>query len=1011
MRRLAVLLLLSFSLTAEPRRFIVEYREPPSALRLERDAGGLRVRHHFTRAFHGVAIELKPGQSIDAVAALPWVAAVHPDTAVEAFGGRAAGLTPSRPIHAASGGAGLVVAVIDSGIDYNHPALGGGLGPGRKVIGGYDFVNGDDDPMDDYRHGTHVAGIIAAAGGEVAGIAPNVRLLAYKVLDETGHGDTSDVIAAIERALDPNGDGDTSDHADIINLSLGGNGHPDDPASRAVDHAVAAGVVVCVAAGNTGEFHSIGSPAGAALAITVGASDGDSAIAEFSSRGPSTGNGAIKPDLVAPGVGIFSTVPGGQYAPLSGTSMATPYVAGLAALLREEHPDWTPARVKAALVATAAPFPSEETMTQGGGRVSPARAFASDLHVEPAQINFGLNGGTGPAWQASRTVMVRNESPAPRTLHSRIEGGSAAIAIAPIAGFTLAPGESREVVVSVAVDDTLLGRPPSRSLSFGGAVILEWDGGDVRIPWAFLRAARATVTYAGASPGVIWRIPATKYSSWARIGADGVETLMEPGTYELAVYAERDGDLRVIVPGERVVEADVRIDLSAADAPHEIRLDTFPAASSSATTLYSIQARLALRDVSVPLPLTQRVLHTSTFGDDAALLLTESYVDAPARTVHIAQHPPLRSVASDRIVRVVPGELTAQQVQIRLPASVTGTKHVQIMPRDWPRRVTEFAPQPESLTVSTQDDHWTMTLFMTPELHEDAGSGVQIAVRTGSESAGPIAMSTPVIRRNGNGFFATRAFEPQPQEVIGAGGTAPIVFGGTVVHGRASISVPASGLQGTFDLEGARGETRRAESGAMAWRVTDRASGAEVAAGALSAGSLFIPLPRRGAMRAEIRAKGWQLDGRIGDATLALEFDNSNGVATPPALTSLVVLDGAGRSATTLEKDGNGWLYFSAVDHDGLRGTPVVAAATEVFFRRRGTSAWVQLQPVATSEDREGTGTVFRAELRDALRVEGEIELAIEVADEEGSTTSWTVAPAFIVGPRDGSPRRRAVRH
>ena len=144
-------------------------------------------------------------------------------------------------------GRGITIAIIDTGIDYTHPDLGGCLGQQCKVVGGYDVVNGDSDPMDDKGHGTHVAAI-AAGNGALKGVAPEALLLAYKVLGADSRGFFDWTIEGIERAMDPNGDGDISDAADIINLSLGGPGDPDDPVSIAVDSAVRAGIVVVVAA-------------------------------------------------------------------------------------------------------------------------------------------------------------------------------------------------------------------------------------------------------------------------------------------------------------------------------------------------------------------------------------------------------------------------------------------------------------------------------------------------------------------------------------------------------------------------------------------------------------------------------------------------------------------------------------------------------------------------------------------------------------------------------------------
>jgi subtilisin family serine protease len=418
-KRLILLVLLTSSVVAaEPRKFIVEFTVPPDvrgihsdavrgagAKRFRTDAADVEVRREFSRAFHGVAVELRDGQSVDALARLPYVAAIHPDTEVIGYAGDAPkqrrAAAPSLRTH---GGVGIVVAVIDTGIDATHPALAG------KVIGGYDFVNDDADPMDDHRHGTHVAGIIAAESAEFTGVAPGARLLAYKVLNAEGRGTVSGVIAALERALDPNGDGDLSDRADVANLSLGDRGRPDDPLSRAVDNAVAAGLIVCVAAGNEETFHRIGSPASAANAITVGAStfeDGVNGVAYFSSRGPATQSGAIKPDLVAPGRDIRSTGLDHGYIVLSGTSMATPHVAGYAALLLEEHPHWTPERVKAALVTTARAVVDEEVMTQGTGVADVLRSWHRRRKSTSGSTASPLRRGRRLAASPSATTATR----------------------------------------------------------------------------------------------------------------------------------------------------------------------------------------------------------------------------------------------------------------------------------------------------------------------------------------------------------------------------------------------------------------------------------------------------------------------------------------------------------------------------------------------------------------------------------------------------------------------------
>jgi subtilisin family serine protease len=287
-------------------------------------------------------------------------------------------------------GENITVAIIDTGIDYIHPDLGGGFGPGYKVIGGYDIYNNDPDPMDDYGHGTHCAGVVAA-NGTLKGVAPGAKLMAYKVLSSSGSGASSDVIAGIEMAIDPDGNPTTDDGADIISMSLGGRGDPDDPIAQAVDTAADAGIIVVVAAGNRGPYkETIDSPGCARKAITVGASDKSDVIADFSSRGPVIWKEAvlIKPDVLAPGVSIYSTYLNGGYASFSGTSAATPHVAGAAALLLQGHPDWSPEEVKSALSSTAIDL-NCGVYDQGSGRVDVLDAYLTNITTVNSSICFG----------------------------------------------------------------------------------------------------------------------------------------------------------------------------------------------------------------------------------------------------------------------------------------------------------------------------------------------------------------------------------------------------------------------------------------------------------------------------------------------------------------------------------------------------------------------------------------------------------------------------------------------
>ena len=379
---------------------------------------GPGIVSEFQVGFRGFSAHLSIGALEALLASNPSVQA-YPDLTVNATASQNVAQTGAdqiwtrkAPDGSLAMGSGVVVAVIDTGVDYTHPDLGNGLGPSYKVVGGYDFYNGDADPMDDNGHGTHVAGIIAAKG-VITGVAPYASILAYKVLGADGSGSTSKVISGIEAAMDPNGDGNTGDHADVISLSLGGPGQDGDPLCLAVREAVKAGVVVVVAAGNDGpSLGTVASPGIAPEVITVGAVNSYGSLASFSSRGP-TPSLSLKPEICAPGVNIESTVPYSDavyssvtgHRPLSGTSMATPHVSGAAALLLQLHPDWTPQQVKSALLTSASAM-TESVWEAGSGQLWIPSAANIDMFVSEPLISFGVPSGTG------RTITISNVGPA-----------------------------------------------------------------------------------------------------------------------------------------------------------------------------------------------------------------------------------------------------------------------------------------------------------------------------------------------------------------------------------------------------------------------------------------------------------------------------------------------------------------------------------------------------------------------------------------------------------------------
>jgi serine protease AprX len=375
-------------------KVIVQYKQVPTASHyatMQGRGGRLNAKLHFIKS----AAFTIPVSALAALEADPEIASVNIDHAMNV----ADDLTnDATGVEAAwnSGytGTGVTVAVIDSGINDNHPDLQNANGTSRVVyrqdFTGTATTNSSGAQYDLYGHGTHVAGIIAGngslSGGNYAGVAPGASLVDLRALDQNGSGNDSTVIAAIQQAIALK----STYNIRIINLSLGrgiGVSYTQDPLCQAVEAAWQSGIVVVVAAGNYGRlsingsngFGTVTAPGNDPFVLTVGAtkSNGSASasaetLASFSSKGPTTYDHIVKPDLVAPGNDIVSLAAPGStlaaaypaelvtgsdgnndYFALSGTSMATPAVAGAAALLLQEQSTLTPDQVKARLMLSS----------------------------------------------------------------------------------------------------------------------------------------------------------------------------------------------------------------------------------------------------------------------------------------------------------------------------------------------------------------------------------------------------------------------------------------------------------------------------------------------------------------------------------------------------------------------------------------------------------------------------------------------------------------------------------
>jgi subtilisin family serine protease len=518
-------------------------------------------------------------------------------------------------------GKGVKVAVLDTGADATHPDLVGRIAEQRNF-------SHSPDTLDRFGHGTHVAATIAGTGaganGERRGVAPDADLLIGKVVGDDGIAADSDIIAGMEWA---------APIARIVNMSLGRfNEDPaNGPVSQAVDRLTAQnGTLFVVAAGNSGDRDSIDEPGAAASALTVGAVDGADHVADFSSRG----GRLMKPEIAAPGVEVIAArakdtslghLIDEHYTALSGTSMATPHVAGAAADLLQVHPEWGPARLKAALASTAAAAGSVYDV--GAGRLDLGAAVTASVVGDQATVAFGSvpHGATAPL---TRQLSWTNFGSTAVTLRLAATmsdvGGHNAAALKLPSRVRVPAGGSAQVTL------TLEPRRLTTAGLYSGAVTAKAAGVSLRTAVGAaaeprthaltLEATAISGTPAGALGGLFTVVGLDNpdlFVTDVEIGPDGVARLQIPdGTY--AVFGTVDdttpGSMRSAFVGnfELMVRGDTTLPVDASHAA-PVRVSA-PGTTPSPSSVHGLAIERSVGDTIIG----TAVLGLDRFGEPGA---------------------------------------------------------------------------------------------------------------------------------------------------------------------------------------------------------------------------------------------------------------------------------------------------------------------------------------------------------------------------------------------------------
>ncbi|WP_247648648.1 S8 family serine peptidase [Saccharomonospora xinjiangensis] len=514
------------------------------------------AKKRTTQFWDSVRPMLEPGQSVERL----WL-----DAPVKAtLDGTVAQIGAPAAWEGGYTGEGVRVAVLDSGIDAEHPDLD------DAVVEAEDFT-GEGTTDDLNGHGTHVAGTIAGDGtasdGRYKGVAPDADLVIGRVLDGSGSGQESWIVAGMEWA---------AQRAPVVNMSLGSS-WPDngqDPLSLAVNRLTEeTGALFVVSSSNLGpEEGSITSPGSADAALTVGAVDRTDELTGFSGRGPRVGDFAVKPEITAPGVDVVAARAGGSdignpvgehYQGMSGTSMAAPHVTGSVALVAQARPEWKAGRLKAALVGSAVPHAERTVFEQGAGRVDVAGAVKQMVLAEPAVVSFGPQGWPRADGEpVARTVTYTNSGSAPvtLTLDPSLQGPDGkdvegALTVSP-AQLTVPAGGQAQATVTLDLSNGVNG------LHSGAVVATGDDGSVVRTVVGVQRQGESydvevTVLGHDGNPVENAEVDLVSHTEPRRYefvpGSGSYHALVEKGEYHLEVrYLRRDenGDWKVALFAE-----------------------------------------------------------------------------------------------------------------------------------------------------------------------------------------------------------------------------------------------------------------------------------------------------------------------------------------------------------------------------------------------------------------------------------------------------------------------------
>ncbi|MFA5833792.1 MAG: S8 family serine peptidase [Bacteroidota bacterium] len=988
------------------------------------------IQKRFYKSFFGISVQM-PMSLIPAVEQISYVKKVHENKTVNAFIQKSAPQSRINNVWSTDTvkGEGVVVGIIDSGIDYLHPALGGGLGLSFKVIGGYDFVNSDNDPMDDNGHGTHVAGIISADAVDFQGVAPKVKLYGLKVLNAEGRGSQSTIIEAIERAVDPNQDGDMSDKLDVVNMSLGSSyGDADDAACTAVDQATALGVTFVVAAGNDGRatpvqgkednyyytgMETIGSPGSARSAITVGAIDSVNKVADFSSKGPTRIYYDIKPDVVAPGVNIRSLSLGNGFSVKTGTSMATPMVTGVAALLKSNNKSLSPLQIKSAIANSSVDL-GFKTIRQGSGKVGAMRAMANTSFVKPTQLSFGLDDPALTTWTKVDTLTISNTGDSTQNYSVGFSPASAGITLSAVPNkFSLAAGTSQQILVTIAVNNAVVPIVDEDIILYDGFAHIFGSRDTLHLPWLFARTTRMLLTFNESHPYLVgssnsfYIVPFynSYYSKVRWIDSKTLEVSGAfPSTYDFAVFFRNSSKL--ILKSNLQFTGAESFSFNSSDAIHPVNfngVDQNGVPLSSLKTQRILKIGLPIGWLFAPLLEGVKTVLVSSASANFSFMGFEALIDLTgAKRVVIPQYSRFNGISGEVNLTNNPAGYYKQTLQFKVPENITSTRifsevfatQTIIEGETYGNTIIVAAD-----TVNVMNKVAIFDLFLMKQIDSTFGASVAFYTNNTYKTDDLLDMATRYFTIFNDSIML--GFPAQANWLT----THKSASGDTMRFGESPVRLLNVSYNNSFGPSihfnplffGSLFEQRYSDINSGTYTIYNEAGEK------LKEDKLNV-FPRRpyevtpGKYRLEIESQGYSVSNAKGKLTLVNNVDLTKSVPDAPMITSFTILNSKKKISNSFVKNEQASLRFSSKILAGPPQLPMTDS-TKVYYRKYKTSSWIALPVSVISSDVEREGTIFSASLSPAIVFDtAAIDLKIKLADAVGNTVEQILSPAFSIG-------------